>query len=93
MIKLIILIAIGYILPAILAWRYIRISYLPKGVLYGDTPEGRDMFNTLCPVVNILFITAWLFDDPYKDHHFSNKIVNLFSKINIFIPKKFFNIK
>jgi hypothetical protein len=82
----ILLILIGYVLPVILAYRYVHIMYSYNGAERYSSPDGRDAFMVFCPVLNILSSFAWLIDHPS-----ANKLA-LFERYT-FTWAKFFRIK
>lgn len=54
------IILVGYVLPAYLTYRYIRLLYSKDGRLSGIEPSMIDMVVTLTPVINILVLVMWI---------------------------------
>jgi hypothetical protein len=62
-----ILIAVFYLLPALIVYRWHRISYGPKGVYYGMDPNRDDVLEVVVPFYNIANAIISFEDSPYDD--------------------------
>lgn len=76
----ILIILVGYILPAYVNWRYMHIAHSKGGIWFGDELDFSDIIFVLFPFVNIAsMLLLWGSEHPSKSH---KKIwINKFFKI------------
>ena len=69
----------GYVVPAFLFYRYVKLSHSKGGIWEESKPEGIDLFFVFVPIINFLIgIITWVVLYP-KD----KKIINLTNFFNI----------
>ena len=69
-----------YSLIAFAAYNYVRIAHSKNGRFQHIDTSGSDLFLVFCPIINILYLLAWIVSPPKKG-------------LNKTRTNKFFNVK
>jgi hypothetical protein len=68
--KIILIIVIGYLISAFLAWKFISMSYSKKGRWSNINPTFADVWVVFCPLLNtivsIIFLISGTKSEEYK---------------------------
>lgn len=63
----------SYVIPFFLNWKYVQLAYSKKGIYDKLNPDIYDLFFTITPLINILYMSQWVFNYPIEQGACLNK--------------------